>query len=106
VGNNLRDIDTDAAAGKRTLATMIGRAQARRLLLALTVAGFAMPVAAAVSGEAPAAVLLALLAIPIAVAAIAPALSSERGPELVAALKRMAMTEMAFSLLFAVGVLA
>src|SRR4029077_2656638 len=36
--NTLRDIDTDAAAGKRTLATRIGREQTRVLLLILVCA--------------------------------------------------------------------
>ena len=104
--NNLRDIETDAAAGKRTLATRIGRAQTRRLLLAITVAAFAMPVAAAISGDAPPTVLLALLAIPVAFPPLALAFTSVSGPALVVALKRMAMTEIIFSLLFAAGVLA
>jgi 1,4-dihydroxy-2-naphthoate octaprenyltransferase len=103
--NNLRDIDTDAAAGKGTLATRIGRTKTRRLLLALTVAAFAMPVAGAVSGDAPPAALLALCAIPVAFPPLALAFASESGPALVVALKRMAMTEMVFSLLFAAGVL-
>src|SRR5256885_960320 len=41
--NNLRDIETDAAAGKRTLATRIGRDKTRHLLAALVVAAVAMP---------------------------------------------------------------
>jgi 1,4-dihydroxy-2-naphthoate octaprenyltransferase len=36
--NNLRDLDTDAASGKRTLATLIGR-QSTRILLVLLVSG-------------------------------------------------------------------
>jgi len=103
--NNLRDIDTDAAAGKRTLATRIGRTQTRRLLLAITVAAFAMPVAAAISQAGPPTVLFSLLAIPVAFPPLAFAFTSTGGPALVIALKRMAMTEMVFSLLFAMGVL-
>src|SRR5438046_4202527 len=38
--NNLRDIDTDAAAGKRTLATRIGRERTRILLLVIVAAAF------------------------------------------------------------------
>src|SRR5207248_11111507 len=41
--NNLRDIDSDAAAGTRTLATRIGRQNTRHLLLALVVGAFAVP---------------------------------------------------------------
>ncbi len=104
--NNLRDIDTDAAAGKRTLATRIGRRQTRRLLLAMTVAAFVVPVVLAVARVAPPAILLALLAIPVAVPSVTIAFSSAGGPQLVGALRRMAATQIAFALLFAVGVLA
>lgn len=103
--NNLRDIETDAAAGKRTLATRIGRERTRRLLLAFTVAAFSMPVVAAISREAAPTVLLALLAIPVAFPALSLAFANTGGPALVAALKQMAMTEMSFSLLFALGLL-
>src|SRR6202163_914017 len=43
--NNLRDVDTDAAAGKLTLATRIGRARTRVLLLLLVCVVFAIPIA-------------------------------------------------------------
>jgi 1,4-dihydroxy-2-naphthoate octaprenyltransferase len=51
-------------------------------------------------------VLLALLAIPVALPPLALAFASDSGPVLVVALKRMAMTEIVFALLFAAGVLA
>ena len=104
--NNLRDIDTDAAVGKRTLATLIGRERTRRLLLAITIAAFAMPLAAAITREAFPTVLLTLLAIPVAVPSLTTAFTSVQGPQLVGALKRMAATEIVFALLFAIGVLA
>src|SRR5256885_15878371 len=44
--NNLRDIETDAAAGKRTLATRLGRPATPVLFLVLGCAAFAMPFAA------------------------------------------------------------
>ena len=104
--NNLRDVDTDAAAGKRTLATRIGRERTRHLLLAISVAAFAMPVAAVVARLAGPATLLTLLAIPIVAAPVSTAFRSTAGPDLVAALKRMAGGELVFALLFAIGVLA
>ncbi|MGZ6300446.1 MAG: 1,4-dihydroxy-2-naphthoate polyprenyltransferase, partial [Candidatus Limnocylindria bacterium] len=56
--NNLRDIDTDRSAGKRTLATRIGRKWTRRLLLALVCGAFAVPVAVFLLKLAPVTVML------------------------------------------------
>src|SRR2546423_14062470 len=42
--NNLRDIDTDVFAGKRTLATRIGSGPTRWLLVALVSVAFAIPI--------------------------------------------------------------
>ena len=100
--NNLRDIDTDAAAGKRTLATRIGRTRTRSLLVALLVAAFAIPVV--VSLSMPAA-LITLLAVPIAWSAVSIALASTDAPSLVRALKRMAIAELAYALLFTLATL-
>jgi 1,4-dihydroxy-2-naphthoate polyprenyltransferase len=104
--NNLRDIDTDVAAGKRTLATRMGRTRTRYLLLAMAAAIFVMPVIAVLMHAANSSVLVALLAIPIVVTPVRTAFVSTSGPGLVGALKRMAAAELAFALLFAIGVLA
>ncbi len=103
--NNLRDVDTDAAAGKRTLATRIGRAPTRALLLGLVSAAFAIPLAVLVSRLAGPTILLVLLAIPIAASPVATAFSSQSGPALVSALKRMAAAELVYALLLAAGLL-
>jgi 1,4-dihydroxy-2-naphthoate octaprenyltransferase len=103
--NNLRDIETDAAAGKRTLATLIGRKWTRILLLALVVAAFAVPVAAWAFQVADETVLAVLLAIPIASVPVYRAFTSTTAPMLVTALKRMAMTELAYALLLSLGLL-
>jgi 1,4-dihydroxy-2-naphthoate octaprenyltransferase len=100
--NNLRDIDTDAAAGKRTLATRIGRTRTRWLLVALLTAAFAIPVV--VSFSMPVA-LITLLAVPIAWSAVSIALASTHPPSLVKALKRMAIAELVYALLFALATL-
>ena len=100
--NNLRDIDTDAAAGKRTLATRIGRNKTRWLLVVLPVAAFAIPVAVSVSMPA---VLITLLAAPIAWSALGIALAPAHAPSLVRALKRMAIAELVYALLFTLATL-
>jgi 1,4-dihydroxy-2-naphthoate octaprenyltransferase len=100
--NNLRDIDTDAAAGKRTLATRIGRTRTRWLLAAMAAAAFAIPVV--VSFSMPA-VLITLLAAPIAWSGVSIAFASTHAPSLVKALKRMAIAELVYALLFALAML-
>jgi len=104
--NNLRDIDSDAAAGKRTLATRIGRERTRYLLLAIAGATFVMPVIAVVTQAVGPTALVTLLAIPIVAAPVRTAFRSTDGPALVGALKRTAAGELAFALLLAIGVLA
>jgi 1,4-dihydroxy-2-naphthoate octaprenyltransferase len=103
--NNLRDIETDAAAGKRTLATRIGRRRTRLLLVVLVFAAFAVPVVAVITNSAGAAVLLVLLAIPIAAVPVRIAFTSTAASDLVRALKNMAVAQLAYALLFALGLL-
>jgi 1,4-dihydroxy-2-naphthoate octaprenyltransferase len=104
--NNLRDIETDAAARKRTLATRIGRDRTLILLVILIVAAFIVPVAILILGFASATVLVVLFAIPIAVAPVRTAFAGRSGAALVAALKRMAAAEITYAMLLAAGVLA
>jgi 1,4-dihydroxy-2-naphthoate octaprenyltransferase len=103
--NNLRDIDTDAAAGKRTLATRIGRPKTRLLLVALVCVAFAIPVLVVVLELGRVTVLLVALAIPIAAASVRLAFATAAGPPLVRALKRMAIAELAYALLLTLGLL-
>jgi 1,4-dihydroxy-2-naphthoate polyprenyltransferase len=95
--NNLRDIDTDRAAGKRTLATRVGRERTRLLLVGLVCCGF---IASAAGG-----VFTPLVATPLAFVAVRTAFTSASPRDLVQALKRMAMAELAYALLFALGIL-
>lgn len=104
--NNLRDIDTDAAAGKRTLATRIGRDRTLILLLVLVCAAFTVPILMFVLKFAPVSVMLVQFAIPVAAVPVRTAFASRSGPALVGALKRMAATEIAYALLLTAGLLA
>ncbi len=103
--NNLRDLDTDRSAGKLTLATRIGRERTQVLLVALVAVAFFIPIAVIALGLGASSVSLALVAILVAVSPVRSALTTDAGPELVRALKRMAMAELAYALLFSLGLL-
>jgi 1,4-dihydroxy-2-naphthoate octaprenyltransferase len=103
--NNLRDIDTDRAAGKRTLATRIGRDRTRWLLVVLVCGAFAVPIAAFVTRLASVTVMAMHFGIPIASMPVRTAFATASPPLLVRALKQMAMAELAYALLFTLGIL-
>jgi len=103
--NNLRDIDTDQAAGKRTLATLVGRGPTRVLLLGLVCAAFAVPIVIFTTGLASVTVMAMHFGIPIASMPVRTAFATTSPPQLVRALKRMASAELAYALLFTLGIL-
>ncbi len=103
--NNLRDMETDAAAGKRTLATRIGRRPTRILLLLLVSGAFAVPIVLFLSRLASVTVMAMYLGLPIAYLPVRTAFTTTSPPRLVQALKRMAVAELAYALLFTVGIL-
>jgi 1,4-dihydroxy-2-naphthoate octaprenyltransferase len=65
--NNLRDIPTDSAVGKRTLAVRIGAQRSRVLLVATVVIALLLPSVGAVVRSLPWLVLLSLVAVPLAI---------------------------------------
>jgi len=98
--NNLRDVDTDRATGKRTLAVRIGGPRAAALYRATVIGGLAIPVL--LMPAAPGAA-LALLAAPLAVAPLKAAQAGAPAPVLVGALVATARLQLVFSLLLAAG---
>jgi 1,4-dihydroxy-2-naphthoate octaprenyltransferase len=106
VVNNVRDLDTDRRAGKRTLAVKLGRARTRRLFAAMLAIAFLAPVVIWLAGALSAWILLPLATAPLAVPLIRTVATRVDGPALNAALARTGALLAAFSLLLAVGVLA
>jgi len=103
--NNLRDVETDAAAAKRTLAVRLGASRTRLLLALLLAAAFAAPIVAFGLGAAGRLAGLPLVAVPLAWQVYR--LSASPDPKvLVGALKRCAQLEVWFALLWTVGLLA
>jgi 1,4-dihydroxy-2-naphthoate octaprenyltransferase len=103
--NNLRDMETDRAAGKRTLATRIGRGPTLILLLALVCVAFLVPIVAVATKLAALPVMLVYFDIPIAAVPLRIAFATTAPPALVRALKRMAMAELGYALLLSLGLM-
>jgi 1,4-dihydroxy-2-naphthoate octaprenyltransferase len=105
VVNNVRDIDTDRRAGKRTLAVKLGRPRARRLFAAMVGLAFAIPPIIWLAGGLSAWLLLALAAVPLALPLVRTVSTRSDGPALNAALAGTGLLLAAFSLLLSAAVL-
>lgn len=101
VVNNLRDIPTDAASGKRTLAVRLGDRWTRRLFVALLAVAYASAVAVALVGYPRA--LLAWLSLPWAVRAAGVVERGATGPALIAPLADTGRAELALAVGLSVG---
>ena len=105
VVNNVRDIETDRRAGKRTLAVRLGRDRAVSVFAAMLVLAFASVVVVAIAGDVEAWVLLALVSAPLAIP-LARTLATRRdGPSLNQLLADTGRLLAVFSLLLSVGLL-
>lgn len=104
VANNVRDIDTDRTAGKRTLAVRLGRRRTRMLFGGLVFGAFILIAVYAAFDLTPRLTLIALAAVPLAVAPVRAVARHEAGPELIAALKATARVHLVVGVLLAVGV--
>lgn len=103
VVNNVRDIDTDRRAGKRTLAVRVGRDKARRLFTLMI--AFAYIALIGIVFELSPWVLLPLLTIPLAVPLVRTVTTRTDGASLNGALADTGRLLAVFSLLLSVGVL-
>jgi 1,4-dihydroxy-2-naphthoate octaprenyltransferase len=104
VVNNLRDIGTDARAGKRTLAVRLGVRGSLAEYLLLVGGAHGVPLIMLLAGMRGPLILLPLLSLPLAIP-LAKTLAARHGegPAMNAALAGTARLALAYSLLFAVG---
>ncbi len=108
VVNNVRDLETDRRAGKRTLAVRLGRGRARALYAAMVYGAFVAAVLPWLLGsdELSAWLALTVLALPLAVPVVAIVRSRTDGPSLNGALARTGMLQLVFCALLSAGILA
>ncbi|MER6944765.1 1,4-dihydroxy-2-naphthoate polyprenyltransferase [Nonomuraea sp. NPDC000554] len=100
VVNNLRDVGTDGQSGKRTLAVVLGAERTRTLYAVCLVVPFVVALA-----MIPLAWLtvLAVLALPLAIAPVRTVRSGAVGPALIGVLQQTGKLQMAYGLLLSIG---
>ena len=103
VANNLRDIDTDRSAGKRTLAVVLGERATRLEYVLLVVIAFGAILVFAATGVLPRWTAIALAAVALAAPLCRLVLAGTSGVALIAVLKRTAMLHLAVGVLLAIG---
>jgi 1,4-dihydroxy-2-naphthoate octaprenyltransferase len=102
--NNIRDLETDRRAGKRTLAVRLGRTRARRLYAAVTYAAFVWTAIVSIVSGKPALQLMWLSAV-LAPSLVRTVATRTDGPSLNGALAQAGRLLALFSILVSVGLL-
>jgi 1,4-dihydroxy-2-naphthoate polyprenyltransferase len=103
--NNVRDIDSDRRAGKRTLAVRIGRTRTRSLFALTVYAAYPLALVTWVFGPLSAWLLLPWLTLPIAAPVVRDVRNRVDGPSLNRALAQAGMLQLSFCVLLSVGLL-
>ncbi len=101
--NNVRDVDTDRRAGKRTLAVRLGRGRARRLFAGAITVAFVVPIVTWLAGGLSAWLLLTLVAAPLAMPLVRIVSERADGASLNMALAHTGRLLAVFSVLLAAG---
>ncbi|HLI59594.1 MAG TPA: 1,4-dihydroxy-2-naphthoate polyprenyltransferase [Solirubrobacteraceae bacterium] len=105
VVNNVRDIDSDRRAGKRTLAVRLGRKRTRVMFAVMLALAFVLALVTWGFGPLAPWVALCWLAAPLAVSLARTVAAHTDGPTLNAALARAGMLQLLFCVLLSAGVL-
>lgn len=105
--NNVRDLETDRRAGKKTLAVRLGRPRARTVFAVVVYLAFlTAPVAWLAGGEGLSPwLLLSWLALPLAAPVVRTVRNRVDGPSLNGALAKSGMLQLAFCVLLSAGLL-
>ena len=105
VVNNVRDIDSDRRAGKRTLAVKLGRERTRALYATVVYLAYLLAPVTWLFGPTTAWVLLPWLTLPLATAVVRIVRTRTDGPALNGALAQSGMLQLAFCMLLSAGLL-
>jgi 1,4-dihydroxy-2-naphthoate polyprenyltransferase len=105
VVNNIRDIDSDRRAGKRTLAVRMGRERTRTWFGVIVYLAFVLAPVTWIFGPVKPWVLLPWLTLPLAAKVVRVVRNRTDGPSLNGALARSGMLQLAFCTLLAAGLL-
>ncbi len=103
VANNYRDLETDARAGKRTLAVLLGPQRTKLLFAVLIYGAFPVIVVFGLVGWTPIATLFAAFWVPFATKPVSLIQSATDGPSLIRALKLTARLHLLTGLSLAAG---
>ncbi len=101
--NNIRDIDTDAVAGKRTLAVMLGRQNARKLFAGTLIMAALVVLFGSLSGLLPPLCLITLVVAPLGIPLVQTVNHATTGPELISVLKGTAQLQFLAALMLSLG---
>jgi 1,4-dihydroxy-2-naphthoate octaprenyltransferase len=105
VVNNVRDIDSDRRASKRTLAVRLGRERTRTMFSVIVYLAYLFTPVTWLFGPATAWVLLPWLTLPLAAGVVRVVRSRADGPSLNGALAQTVMLQLAFCMLLSAGLL-
>ena len=103
--NNLRDIETDRRAGKRTLAVLIGDRGTRLEYTALQVGAYTLPASFWLGGQTSAWILLPCLSLPLAIQLNRIVWQTQGGRALNQTLAGTAKLTLVFSVLLSIGLI-